>query len=202
MKTALFCLTALIVSISSGWAAEAGTEEAQALSLEKETSQKSESEIPLQLQVPQKRDDSQNSQARLIFSFGLMAFILGVGFYLAKKHGRRGNTKQTQIKLLTQYHLGPKKSLAIVRVAGESILIGITDHQVNLIKSLALLDDEVPENLPSASFEKTLNEKKEFTFAEPPSSPAVPAPTLGEEFSIRHIKDVVSLKLKGMRSEA
>ena len=126
-----------------------------------------------------------------------MTALLGLGYYFAKRYGRPGNSKQTQIKVLTQHYLGPKKSLAIVRVAGESILIGVTDQNISMIKSLALLDDEIPENITNASFEATLNEKKEMSLGQK----EVPGPATGEEFSIRHIKDVVSLKLKGMGNE-
>ena len=44
------------------------------------------------------------------------------------------------------------------RVAGESMLVGITDQQINLIKSLSLLDEEIPDKVP-LDFEKTLKEK-------------------------------------------
>jgi flagellar protein FliO/FliZ len=34
-------------------------------------------------------------------------------------------------------------------VAGESLLIGVTENNINLIKALALIDDEVPAHLPN-----------------------------------------------------
>ena len=38
--------------------------------------------------------------------------------------------------------------MAIIRVAGESILIGVTDSHISMIKSLSLIDDEVPSEVP------------------------------------------------------
>ena len=64
-----------------------------------------------------------------------------------------------QIKVLSQHYLGPKKSLVIVRVAGESILVGVTDSNISMIKSLALIDDEVPVETPK-NFADALNSEK------------------------------------------
>ena len=177
---------------------------------------KSEDEIPVNFAKIKKAETAESSSGRLFLSFGLMAVVLGVGYFLAKKYGKPKNSAQTKIKILTQHYLGPKRSLAIVRVAGESILIGITDQNINMIKSLSLLDDEVPENVTGQSFQETFNEKKEMNLdgSTGPSARREMAGASanrnvsrdtnkegGDEFSIRHIKDVVSLKLKGMRGD-
>lgn len=168
---------------------------------------KSEDEIPVNFSKLKKAETADASNSRLFLTFGLLAVILGVGYFLAKKYGRPANAPQTKIKVLTQHYLGPKKSLAIVRVAGESILIGITDQNINMIKSLSLIDDEVPESMSNASFQETFNEKKEMTMdltSARSSGNQTRRDVMkegGEEFSIRHIKDVVSLKLKGMRGD-
>jgi flagellar protein FliO/FliZ len=166
---------------------------------------KSEDEIPVNFAKLKKAEAAESSNGRLFLTFGLMAIILGVGYYLAKKYGRPANTQQTKIKILTQHYLGPKRSLAIVRVAGESILIGITEQNINMIKSLSLLDDEIPEAVTTSSFQETFAEKKEMTTDNSSVGFTLNKETTkdtgNEEFSIRHIKDVVSLKLKGMRSD-
>ncbi len=86
--------------------------------------------------------------------------ILALGGYLIwhlKKKSKMINGPESlmKIKMITQFHLGPKKSLAVVRVAGESLLLGITDNDIRLIKTLALLDEDLPEILPD-SFNETL----------------------------------------------
>lgn len=152
----------------------------------------SEDEIPVNFSKAKKAETADTSNGRLFLTFGLMAIILGLGYYFAKKYGRPKNSPQTKIKILTQHYLGPKKSLAIVRVAGESILIGVTDQNINMIKSLSLLDDEIPEAVTTASFQETM--KVDLSQNAPANEDNQ------EEFSIRHIKNAVSLKLKGIRN--
>lgn len=144
-----------------------------------------EESIPVNISQPKAAASSEAATNRIFILLGLLVVISGVAYFIAKKYGKPGQSAQTQIKVLTQHYLGPKKSLAIVRVAGESILIGVTDQSINLIKSLSLLDDEIPEQSPM-NFEKTLQESEKVQSSN------------NEEFSIRHIRDVVSLKLKGM----
>lgn len=144
-----------------------------------------EESIPVNISQPKVTASNEATTNRIFILIGLLTVISGVAYFIAKKYGKPGQSSQTQIKVLTQHYLGPKKSLAIVRIAGESILIGVTDQSINLIKSLSLLDDEIPEQSP-LNFEKTLQESEKVQSSN------------NEEFSIRHIKDVVSLKLKGM----
>jgi len=145
-----------------------------------------ESEIPVQLEQAKKSSSSDSP------FFKVIAGILGVailgfgGVIFIKRYMRNSGEMKTapQIKVLTQHYLGPKKHLAIIRVAGESILIGITDHNISMLKSLSLLDDEVPVDAPNHF--KTELAKQEAT--------------ADEDFSISGIKDFVSNRLKGMRT--
>ncbi|MNL52949.1 hypothetical protein D3C87_1761610 [compost metagenome] len=71
-----------------------------------------------------------------------------------------------------------------------------------MIKSLSLLDDEVPEETP-VNFESTMGD---FDDEEAPVKPTKMKKTAAtdldadEEFAISGIKDIVSKRLKGMRS--
>ncbi len=94
------------------------------------------------------------------------------------------------LKILSQHYLGPKKSLAIVRVAGESILIGVTDQNISMIKALSLLDDELPNVLPK-NFEDALTEKTEMMSE---------AEAAEDDFTFAGLKTTVAQKLKSMRS--
>ncbi len=92
-------------------------------------------------------EKDEHTLTRLSLSLGVLALV-GLGsLFLIRRYSqnRRENAKHTQIQILTQHHLGPKKTLTIVRVAGESLLLGVTDNSISLIKSLALIDDEFPE---------------------------------------------------------
>ena len=142
-----------------------------------------ETEIPVVLESKKTEGTSEGSP--LVKLMMALTVITGVAFAIwlgLRKYraSNRGEGAAMQMKVISQHHLGPKKSLAIVRVAGESILIGITDHHVSLIKSLSLLDEDVPVEAPQ-SFKKIMNDEE-------------------ENFSMSGIKDFVSGKLKNMRS--
>ena len=147
----------------------------------------SETDIPVVLESAHKADAGSNSATKILLTISIAAVLGAALFYYIRKNAKgSAKSEATQIKVLTQQFLGPKKHLAIIRVAGESILIGITDHSINHIKTLSLLDDDIPENVP-ASFKlknpEIADEERET-----------------EEFSMAGIRDVVSSKLKNMRS--
>lgn len=104
----------------------------------------------------QKRETStkieESNYSRLIYSL-LIVVIFGAGLVVFAKWWQKNhklNDKNTKIQVLTQHHLGTKKSLFIIRVAGESILIGVTEQNINMIKTLSFIDDEVMEDVPDS----------------------------------------------------
>lgn len=180
-----------------------------------------ESEIPLNLEGNKKAAAEGGGMFRILLTLSMLGVVGTGAFIFLKKYSVPKEKKhQTQIKVLQQHFLGPKKSLAIVRVAGESILVGITDHNISMIKSLSLLDDEVPEEAPksfgnvlgglgigkstassskfSAGFDE--NSTDEEQTEEAPRKRAAKELDSDEEFAISGIKDIVSKRLKGMRS--
>ncbi len=158
----------------------------------------SESQIPVFLKAQSQKPVAVNPWGRLLLSLMIIgtvgAGMMVFGRWYSGKSKKGGDLNK--IRILTQFHLGPKKSLAIVRVAGEAILIGITDHNISMLKSLSLLDGELDttseaspvQDAPLPTFQKTLA-------AQPPA----PAVHEEDEFAIESIKDRVSLKLKNMR---
>lgn len=105
---------------------------------------------PLTLSESTAAKAAQPSSARLFTTLGVV-FGLAIGGALGLKRWAKHNRKHaanTRIQILTQHHLGPKKSLAIIQVAGEAILIGVTDHNISMLKTLSLIDDEVPGVVP------------------------------------------------------
>lgn len=161
-----------------------------------------ENEIPLNLDAAKKASGEGSSVFRILFSLALLGLVgTGAFIFLRKYAVPKAMKNQTQIKVLQQHYLGPKKSLAIIRVAGESILVGITDHNINMIKSLSLLDDEVPEEIPQ-NFESVIEDFDNDDEApiKKQNKRAVKDLDADEEFAISGIKDIVSKRLKGMRS--
>lgn len=148
-----------------------------------------ESQIPVLTEVKKVKEEvSPQPMKKMVLSLGVILLaILGGGIALRRWFwGKKANIPSAQIRVIAQHHLGPRRSLAIVYVAGESLLLGITDSQVNLIKQLSLIDDEVPSDLPK-KFDETLS----FTEATQPET--------GENFSMRNLKEIVSSRLRNMR---
>lgn len=151
-----------------------------------------ENQIPLSIAADKKT--SENSSTTKALASGLIVMVLlGVSYHYVRKYKTSNhiNKSNMQIKVLTQHYLGPKKSLAIIHVAGESILVGITDTNISMIKSLSLIDDEVPAEMP-----KTFNE----SMAQKEKQTDTTAGELEEEFSFAGVSDTVSRKIKSMRS--
>lgn len=114
-----------------------------------------EESIALNLEKEQKINAASTDAPLKTIATLVVLFLMGAGgFVWIKKSSVGSKNTQNQIKVLTQFYLGPKKSLAIVRVAGESVLIGITDQNINMIKSLSLLDEDIPESVPKDFLEE------------------------------------------------
>jgi flagellar protein FliO/FliZ len=154
-----------------------------------------ETQIPVNLDAAKKSGAGENPLYKVLAAIGILGMMAcGAYFFIRKyKHTAGKQSQATQIKILTQHYLGPKKSLAIIRVAEESILVGITDQNINLIKSLSLLDEEIPEETPK-SFGKVFSKTQNLTAA------AEAQEASEDDFAISGIKDFVSSKLKNMRS--
>ncbi len=152
-----------------------------------------ESEIPVNLDTNKKAAGGENPIFKIILSFAIVGVLGCAAYFLLRKYKFQNPKSQaTQIKVLTQHYLGPKKSLAIVRVAGESILIGITDQNISMLKSLSLLDEDIPEDSPKEFHSVFAKKTQPAQFADDGENK--------DEFSISGIKDIVSGKLKNMRS--
>lgn len=136
--------------------------------------------------------------------------VVGLGAYLiwflkSKSKMVNGPESLMKIKMVTQFHLGPKKTLAVVRVAGESLLLAITDSQITLLKTLSLLDEELPDFTPS-DFEQTLEEeaapraKSQASFASKNKNVDSQLSFSEEEFSFGPaVKTSLTSKIPGLR---
>ncbi len=124
-----------------------------------------EAEIPVLIDKSEAKKNAGSSLEKLVLTMLVICVLLGAALFGLKRWAaRRGKNvaSPTKIQILTQHHLGPKKSLAIIQVAGEAILIGITDQNISMLKTLALIDDEVPGHVPKNFADELDNE--------PPSS--------------------------------
>ncbi|MCB0420547.1 MAG: flagellar biosynthetic protein FliO, partial [Bdellovibrionales bacterium] len=166
-----------------------------------------ESQIPVLAGEAGKKEESRSPLMRVFMSF-VVLLVAAIGMVLFTKWWSKHKTKSlgdNHIRVVTQHHLGPKKSIAIIRVAGESILIGVTDQNISMLKTLALIDDEIPEESPD-NFEGTLNSMVEDENGVEKIKDRVSVARVAEEnnekdeFNYGQIKDMVATKLKKMRT--
>lgn len=177
--------------VESATAAEEAVKVQKTIEEKKKQENLKESEIPVLSQTQKVTSDKKsNTAARVVTSLAIVLGLFGAFFLYARRNFVKApKNKNTQVKVLTQHYLGPKKSLAIIRVAGESMLIGVTDNNINLIKTLALMDEEVPQETPK-DFSSTLKNVFKKDSQENQEQ---------DEFAISKIKDFVSGKLKDMK---
>lgn len=91
-----------------------------------------------------------SSLERLVVTVLVLTVLVAAAAFALKNWSRRRNEFKDRVKMqvISQHFLGPKKSLAVIQVAGEALLIGVTDHNISLLKTLSFIDDEVPELAP------------------------------------------------------
>lgn len=154
-----------------------------------------EAAIPLKLAADKTQmGEKQNTSAKMTLGFILIAILLTGGIFYVRRYGANKESKSSLMKInvVAQHYLGPKKSVAVIRVAGESLLIGITDSQINLIKGLAVLDEDMSQTEMQTGFPK-MNKSEEEIDAEQMNTAAE------EEFSFADLKSTVADKLKSVR---
>jgi len=91
---------------------------------------------------------------RVIWVTILILGLIILGFYIYKKTvGSQATTSKNQIRVFSRFNLGPKQSLMIVHVENQKLVIGVTEHSINLIKDMGPYEaeDEEFENQPHLS---------------------------------------------------
>ena len=96
----------------------------------------SDQELDLALKEPGAVFSAWNIGMVLVVIGLLVLFLHFLRKYLFKPVG--GGTPGGQFQVIRQFHLGPKKTVALVRFAGRLLVLGITDSNIN---TLAEIDD-------------------------------------------------------------
>lgn len=126
---------------------------------------KSEAETP----VFAKKEMTPKTERSMMWRLGAsLAFIVVIGsilIFASRKwtHGKNKGGDKVRIEVLHNFHMTPKRSLSLIRVAGEVMLIGCTDQSVNFLKSVSLIDDEI-EGLLGKDFNNFLED--DFSIAD------------------------------------
>jgi flagellar protein FliO/FliZ len=197
---------AILITASAAFAEEpaaaavAATSPSQVAAAEKTLS---EDQIPVLKEKEKPAEVAEKTSAhKAVVALTIVLLMVGGLALTAKRWLQKTgvSNKHTNIRVITQHYLGSKKNLTVVSVAGEYILLGVTDHNINLIKTLSLMDDEIPES-DKKPFNAALDASLEQTdFVEIKHASPSPASAEAEEgFSIRHLKEAVNKKLRGMK---
>jgi flagellar protein FliO/FliZ len=155
-----------------------------------------ESQILIPTVASEKKTGDSTSLRNLFLSLALVGVVLAGALYGIFRFTKAKSflSQAPKMRVISQFHLGPRKSLTVVQIAGESILLGVTDHNISFIKNLALFDEELPATVPKNFRESLSNAGAEIDGG---------MDSVDEEFAFQglgEIKDRVSEKLKGMRS--
>lgn len=186
---ALILLSSLLIGFSSF---ASTTEQAAETLVPVAAPSVAENQIPLASTESAIKAVEPGSSSKILLGAGLLLGFTVLGFLAVKKYKYKDvKTQQFQMKIISQFHMSPRKSLAVVQVAGESILLGVTDHNISMIKSLSILDDDFNGEVPQ-NFNSVFNESKATAKAE------IDAEV--ETYSIQKIQDVVSSKIKNLRT--
>lgn len=89
----------------------------------------------------------------------LFAVVYLVKKYLGKKIGFAG--QEHKIRVITTTYLGPKKSIALVEVAGEKIVVGVTATTISMLTKLGK-DEDFGEVLKEQINPESTNERIEL----------------------------------------
>ena len=90
--------------------------------------------------------------------FSVLAVVIGIMlicFNLLKKYMPQGNmlfSENKSMKIIETLYFGPKKSVVLIKVASEYILLGLSASEINYLKDIDFSDAE----------ELKLREKKEY----------------------------------------
>jgi flagellar protein FliO/FliZ len=75
----------------------------------------------------------------------IILLIIGLAWFIKRFTGLTG-TSRSQIKVLTVLPVGTRERIALIEVGGRQMLVGITSHQINLLKDFegVVVSSEVP----------------------------------------------------------
>ncbi len=94
-------------------------------------------DLPSSQVQPAAGDLSDSLWKAVVYTALVLGAIVG-GAWLLKRYGgeRISQTSSPDIQVVGRKYLSPKQSLAIVKVRGKELLVGITDHSIQLVDHL------------------------------------------------------------------
>lgn len=113
---------------------------------------KTEDQIPLKIGEKGLKSASSQPLSRMLIGLVAIGLVLGSLVIIGRNVNRKrlgAQFNHDSITVVSQKYLGPKRNLTLVRVSGEYLLLGVTDNNISLIKTLAVVDDEIPALTPN-----------------------------------------------------
>jgi len=133
-----------------------------------------------------------NLWGRMVGSLAIVLVLFSAALMVYRKWpgSKTISQRAKMIEVLSQHYMGPKRSLAVIRVAGEAVLIGLTDSNITFLKSLSLLDEDVPQETrqPQSKFKSALGARVKDQ-----------ATSKEDDFSMQGLKEIIGDRLKNMR---
>jgi len=127
------------------------------------------------------KTDLFSASLKMVYTLGLVLGAMFVVFHLFKKFGLKNSVfggEGKPIKVLSTGFLAPRKSIALVEVAGDVLVIGISNDQISLLGNVQ--DPERIEQI-KGTLQKKGHDQKPVAESPKPNDPVVPPPTVKAE---------------------
>jgi flagellar biogenesis protein FliO len=85
----------------------------------------------------------------------------------ARQMAPNASRSKKMIEVISNHHLGPKKSIAVVRVAGRMLVLGITDEAINLITQIGDGSEELEDGVDATDLSGILAAETKKAYAAP-----------------------------------
>lgn len=126
------------------------------------------------------KPDLFSASLKMVYTLGLVLGLMFIIFYLFKKFGLKNSVfggEGKPIKVLSTGFLAPRKSIALVEVAGDVLVIGISNDQISLLGNVQ--DPEKIEQIKSTLHKKS-PERKSVAASPKPNNGGI-QPKAGKE---------------------
>lgn len=112
-----------------------------------------------------KRPEFNNYIYRVVWVSGLLILFLVIGLNWYKKFvGKSGSSNKSKIRIIARHNVGPKQFIMVVNIEGRKLALGATEHSINLITDLGVIDEDEEEidneNIDNRMFSTILNRLK------------------------------------------
>lgn len=148
-----------------------------------------EAEIPLSTKKAKASASAVPSLKNVAAGLFVLALLLVSAILVTRKLKNKqagAAFNHESIAVISQKYLGPKRNLVLIRVTGEYLLLGVTDHNISLIKNLNVVDDEIPELVNGKNFGDVLDKKEKAS----ENYAAAGAEEVEDSFAVSSLADV------------